>query len=932
MEPVRIRGARQHNLQGFDLELPRPALVAITGPSGSGKSSLAFDTLFAEGQRRYLEGLSTYAKQFVERMPRPAVDAIDHLPPALALEQHNPVRTSRSTVGTASEVHDLLRLLWARVGTLHCPRCGRVLTAETADSVAARLRAHAGARVRVLFPLPATARRDPEALAATLRALGFLRVEAQGRTWRLDEPLPPTVASAPDLAVVVDRLLLEEAEEGRLREALETAFAEGDGEAWVRFDDGRTVRFATTPRCPDHPDVRVPSLTPQLFSFHSPTGSCPTCTGFGAVLTYDESLIVPNPERSLAEGAVDPWTKPRYEARRRALVAFARRQGVDPAAPWRTLPPEVRQAILHGTRGFEGVIPFLRALEEKRYKAYVRVFLRQYQSAQPCPTCGGARLRPEALWVRVDGATIADVSRRTVAELRQWARGLPERLDDRARQVAAVLLRHLQDRLDVLDEIGLGYLTLDRPTRTLSGGEAQRLALANALGSHLTDTLYVLDEPTIGLHPADTARLLRLLRALRDRGNLVVMVEHDLEAIAAADYVVELGPGGGAQGGRLLFAGPAAAFRQADTRTAQHLTGRVPPPPPRPARRPQAWLRLRGARAHNLQGVDVELPLGALTAVTGVSGSGKSTLVIDVLLRALEQRFLGGETTARRHLGDIVGQWDALEGAEHLDGVVVVDQSPIGRTPRSNPATYTKAWDELRRLFAAQPEARRRGYTARTFSFNVPGGRCEACQGAGYRLVDMVFLPDVLLPCEVCGGTRFRAEVREVRLEGLSISDVLELTVDEALRRFLRYDRLGRALWPLREVGLGYLRLGQPAPTLSGGEAQRLKIARELGRGARRGGRRLYLLDEPTTGLHPDDVRALLKVLHGLVDAGHTVVVIEHNLDLIAQADWIVDLGPGAGPEGGRVVAMGPPAIVAAHPTSRTGSYLAARLARAAIG
>jgi excinuclease ABC subunit A len=929
MEPVRIRGARQHNLQGVDLELPRPALVAITGPSGSGKSSLAFDTLFAEGQRRYIESLSTYAKQFLERMPKPAVESIDHLPPALALEQHNPVRTSRSTVGTASEVHDLLRLLWARVGTLHCPRCDRAIAPETADGVAARLRARAGARVRVLFPVPPTVVREPGSLGAHLRALGFLRVEANGATWRLDEPLPPAVVAAPDLAVVVDRLTLAEEAESRLREALETAFTEGDGEAWVRFEDGTTWRFAAAARCPAHPDVRFPAVTPQLFSFHNPAGSCPTCTGFGAVLAYDESLVVPNPERSLAEGAIDPWTKPRYELRRRALLAFARRLGVDPRAPWRALPAEARQAILHGAPGFEGVFPFLRALEEKRYKAYVRVFLRQYQTAQPCPTCGGSRLRPEALWVRVDGRTIADVTRESIAAVRRWAAALPERLDARARQVTTVLLRHLQERLGFLDDIGLGYLTLDRPTRTLSGGEAQRLALANALGSHLTETLYVLDEPTIGLHPSDTERLLRLLRALRDRGNLVVMVEHDVDAIAAADYIVELGPGGGAEGGRLIFAGSASAFRQADTRTARHLTGRAPPLPPRPPRRFERWLRLRGARAHNLQGVDVELPLGALTAVTGVSGSGKSTLVIDVLLRALERRFLRGDTTARRHLGEIVGQWEALEGAEHLEGVVLVDQSPIGRTPRSNPATYTKAWDELRRLFAAQPEARRRGYSARTFSFNVPGGRCEACQGAGHRLVDMVFLPDVLLPCEVCQGTRFRAEVREIRLEGLAVDEVLALTVDEALRRFLRYDRLGRALWPLHEVGLGYLRLGQPAPTLSGGEAQRLKIARELAQGRRPSGCRLYVLDEPTTGLHPDDVRALLKILHGLVDAGHTVVVIEHNLELIAQADWVVDLGPGAGPEGGRVVAMGPPTEVAAHPVSRTGRWLATRWALA---
>jgi excinuclease ABC subunit A len=648
------------------------------------------------------------------------------------------------------------------------------------------------------------------------------------------------------------------------------------------------------------------------------------------VLEYDESLIVPDAARSLEDGALDPWTKPRYEGRRRVLRETARTKGIPFDRPWRDLSESQRHLLLHETSGrFVGIYPFLTALEEKRYKQYIRVFLRQYQLAKTCPACGGARLKPEALSVRLGGAgsagrTIAEAAALTVTELRDWLGRLE--LGPFQQRVAEHVLGELAARVGFVNDVGLGYLTLDRQTRTLSGGEAQRIALSNALGSHLVDTLYVLDEPSIGLHPSDIDRLLGLLRRLADTGNTVVVVEHDPAAMRAADYMVELGPGSGEAGGHLVYQGPAARVQEAGTLTGQYLSGekRIAVPS---ARRPAGprWLSVRGARLHNLAGVDVRIPLGTFTVVTGVSGSGKSTLVHDVLYRQLERR-LRGAHSAKEHLGEAVGDVAALEGWEGLADAVLIDQSPVGRTPRSNPVTYVKAFDDLRTLFASLPLARERRYTPSTFSFNVAGGRCEACEGAGHVLIEMVFLANVFVPCEHCGGRRFKPAVLEVRLEGRSIYDVLQWTVDEAIRRFHRHPRLARALWHLQQVGLGYLRLGQPATTLSGGEAQRLKIARELssarGAGRRPGGRNLYILDEPTTGLHLDDVRTLCRVLDRLVDAGHTVVVIEHHLDLIKRADWVVDLGPGAGEEGGRVVAQGTPEDVAREPTSRTGRYL----------
>ncbi|HET8657327.1 MAG TPA: excinuclease ABC subunit UvrA [Longimicrobiaceae bacterium] len=953
-DQIIVRGARQHNLKGFDLELPRRAFVVVTGPSGSGKSSLAFDTIYAEGQRRYVESLSTYAKQFLDRMQKPDVERVEGISPAVAIEQRNPTKTSRSTVGTATEVYDYLRLLWARVGRTHCPECGRVVRPDTVQSATdAILALDAGARVMVCFPLPLSARVTHALVVDNLRALGYVRVLADGRELHLDElPEGEDLTRASELLVVVDRLRVDAEESGRLADSLQMAFAEGEGEAVAVPVGAPPLRFTESFRCPEHPEIVFAAPTPQLFSFNNPYGSCPECTGFGAVLRYDAALVVPNPARSLAEGAVDPWSKPRYESRRKRLAEFARREGVSMDAPWETLPEGFRQRVLHGAPGFQGVLPFLEALEEKRYKQYIRVFLRQYQSAQTCPVCLGSKLRPEALRVRVAGRDIGDVSLLPLSRLREWVEGLqdsgsgirdsggepslnPESrlLNPTELEIASTILKELTARIGFLNDVGLGYLTLERQMRTLSGGEAQRVSLANALGSKLVDTLYVLDEPTIGLHPADNDRLLALLLRLREAGNTVLVVEHDPEAMRAADYLVELGPGSGERGGEVVFQGTLDELLHSETLTGRYLSGAeqiVVPARRRPVNGPR--LRLEGAREHNLRGVDVEIPLRALTVVTGVSGSGKSTLVHDVLYRALEREISGGETTAKRHLGETVGEVERLSGARGIKEVVLVDQSPIGRTPRSNPVTYIKAYDEVRRVFASLPESKKRGYSAGYFSFNVAGGRCEACKGEGQVQVEMVFMADIFVPCEVCGGKRFRPEVLEVKYHGRSIADVLELTVDEAIRFFLHEDRLGQALWQLQQVGLGYLRLGQPAPTLSGGEAQRIKIARELALGARRGGNKLYILDEPTTGLHLDDIRQLLRVLDDLVDAGNTVLLIEHNLDVIKTADWVIDLGPGAGPEGGRVVATGTPEQVAEVPGSLTGRYLTSVLEGAGIG
>ncbi|PYP49787.1 MAG: excinuclease ABC subunit A, partial [Gemmatimonadetes bacterium] len=685
------------------------------------------------------------------------------------------------------------------------------------------------------------------------------------------------------------------------------------------------LRFTERFECPNDGAI-APAPTPQLFSFNNPRGACSQCNGFGAILEYDEALVVPHPTRSLRDGAIDPWTKPRYDNKRRALAEFARRERIPMDASWEQLTAAQRQLLLRSrTRGYKGIFPFLRDLEEKRYKQYIRVFLRQYQTAQECPRCHGTKLQPEALNVRVGGLNIAQVAELPVDQLSIWLNEL--QLSEFELRVAEMILKEARDRVTFLRDVGLGYLSMNRATRTLSGGEAQRIGLANSLGSQLVDTLYVLDEPSIGLHSRDMDRLLKLLQRLRDAGNSVLVVEHDLAAIEMADYMVELGPGSGEAGGQLVFTGPLSRVSESPL-TGQYVTGARSIPLPEERRRlGPRWITLTGAREHNLQDVDIRVPLGALSVVTGVSGSGKSTLVHDVLYRALETHLVG-EHTAKIHLGEKVGRYETITGFDALEDVVLIDQSPIGKSPRSNPVTYVKAFDEIRCIFADTPLARQRKYTPGTFSFNVEGGRCEACEGAGALEVEMVFMADVFVPCEDCGGKRYKPEVLDVTVRGKNIHEVLNLTVDQAIRFFPREEKLGQALWQLQQVGLGYLRLGQPATTLSGGEAQRIKIARELAMAGKKSGRKMYVMDEPTTGLHLEDIRKLAKVFDRLLEQGHTIVVIEHNLDVIKLADWIIDLGPEGGVAGGHVVAMGRPEDIAKVEESHTGRWLAPLLKR----
>ena len=951
-DPIRIRGARQHNLKEVNLDLPRRSFVVITGPSGSGKSSLALDTLFAEGQRRYVESLSTYAKQFLERMEKPDVDSIEGMSPAVSIEQRNPTKSSRSTVGTATEVYDYMRLLWARVGRTHCPVCDRHVQPDTVSSAVDRvLDLGPGVRIQVAFPLPRSEEIKHELVVSNLRELGFVRLLVDGVQVDLSGPdadhpddFVVDLTQAEELLVIVDRIKTDPDDTGRLADSLGICFVEGEGEAIVLFSEDRNqgegktdfsllvpdrLLFTEHFRCPEHPEAVFLEPTPQLFSFNNPYGTCSVCTGFGATLDYDPDLIIPVPTRSLADNAVDPWSAPRYKRERTKLKDFGTQCGVSLYSPWEELPKKFREEVLYGAKGFKGVIPFLVSREKKRYKQYIRVWLRKYQAPKTCCECGGARIRSEALNVRVSGRTVAEVSELALEDLALWLRQLD--LTSMEAQIAETIMRELNARVGFLVDVGLGYLSLSRQMRTLSGGEAQRINLANSLGSALVDTLYVLDEPTVGLHPRDTGALLELLKKLRSAGNTVVVVEHDTQAIWASDHVVELGPASGERGGEVVFEGTAEELELQDTVTGRYISGRSPivgAESPRSVNGPS--LRLKGATQHNLKSVDVEIPLGTMTLVTGVSGSGKSTLVHDVLYRAAERELGSGETSAKEHLGEVVGQYDALEGLEYVDEVVLVDQTPIGRTPRSNPVTYIKAWDAVRKLFAAAPISQERGYTPGHFSFNVDGGRCEECKGAGAVEVEMIFMADVYVPCEACSGQRYKREVLDVKVRGKTIAEVLELTIDEAIRFFIRERRLGKSLWQLQQVGLGYLRLGQPATTLSGGESQRLKVARELARVSGKKGRKLYILDEPTTGLSGEDVCKLVEVLGRLVESGNTVLVIEHNLDVIRVADWVVDLGPGAGSQGGRIVGAGRPEAIAAIPESFTGRYLAEAMREAA--
>jgi len=938
-ELIRVRGARVHNLKNISFDIPHNAITLVTGVSGSGKSSLAFDTIYAEGQRRYIESLSAYARQFLERIEKPEVDEITGIAPAIAIKQKNSTRNPRSTVATATEIYDYLRLLYARAGRTFCTNCGHEVRKDTMDEIAARVLALAqGRRFYVLYaleiaqPPTGTPRRmaakksakvSPEAVRQALAALqrrGFQRLYQAGRMHEFSSPETLLdIDFAQPVYVVVDRLAIGEDMRSRLIDSVEICYREGRGEAILEFvpeaTGGEPERMVFNERfeCKTCGAV-YQEPEPRLFSFNSPYGACPRCQGFGNTVDFDINLVIPDRGKSLNEGAIQPWTTPRYRILLGDLKKFARVKNIPLDVPFRTLTAEQQELVIEGESrsGYSGINGFFKWLERKKYKLHVRVFLSRYRGYAICPECHGTRLRPEARAVRLSGKSITEVCAMTVTEARQFVNNLELSAEQAA--IAEKILEEIRQRLRFLDEVGLEYLSLDRLSSTLSGGEAQRIQLATSLGSHLVGALYVLDEPSIGLHPRDTHRLIGILKSLRDLGNTILVVEHDPDAIDAADYVIDLGPGAGENGGKLLYAGPRSELlRSRESLTARYLNGelRIPVPPMRhkPTGR---FLRIFGARAHNLQNIDLMIPLGLLVAVTGVSGSGKSTIVHDVIYKALE---------VKRSGGTFKELCDRIEGDHLLQGVVLVDQSPIGRTPRSNPSTYLKAFDAIRELFAATPDAKKRGYTPGHFSFNIPGGRCEACQGEGIVTVEMQFLADVELICEECRGTRFKSGVLEVRYREKNVHEVLQLTVREALAFFAGVPKVTSKLRILEEVGLGYLRLGQSATTLSGGEAQRLKLAAHLTTQANEG--ILYIFDEPTTGLHFDDIQKLLTAFRKLIDGGASILVIEHNLDVIKSADWIIDLGPEGGEQGGRVVATGTPEQVARNSRSHTGTFLA---------
>jgi excinuclease ABC subunit A len=947
VEEIRVCGARVHNLKNLDITIPHNAITVVTGVSGSGKSSLAFDTLYAEGQRRYIESLSAYARQFLERIEKPDVDEITGIAPAISIRQKNSTRNPRSTVATATEIYDYLRLLYARAGHTFCVNCGEQVRKDTLDEIAARVLAlPEGKRFYILYelavsPEPAAtaglkesgarsrkpARPSPEVIRQALiglRKRGFNRLYQAGRVFEFSTPEELLdVDFAKLVYVLVDRLALTPDIRSRLADSIEICYREGRGEAILQFvaDDADIAANRAPQRLVFNERFECKKCgalyqepEPRLFSFNNPYGACPRCQGFGNTIDFDLDRVVPDKSKSLAEGAIEPWTKPRYKQLALDMRRYARAKGIPFDVPFRELTAAQRNAILDGDRkeDFPGVKGFFGWLERKKYKLHVRVFLSRYRGYATCPDCRGTRLRAEARAVKIAGRSITEVCQMTVKEARPFFSTLP--LSPAETVIAEKVLEEIQQRLRFLDEVGLDYLSLDRLTSTLSGGEAQRIQLATSLGSHLVGALYVLDEPSIGLHPRDTNRLIEILKGLRDLGNTLVVVEHDPDTILAADIVLDLGPGAGEHGGELIFAGTREQLlKSAASLTGRYLRGELKIAVPARRRKPQGkFLKITGAHSHNLRGVDVAVPLGMLVAVTGVSGSGKSTLVYDVIFKALEAKRTGGN-------------WrefcDRLDGDAAIQAVEMVDQSPIGRTPRSNPATYMKAFDSIRDLFASAPEAKKRGLGSGHFSFNIPGGRCEACQGDGTVTVEMRFLADVELVCEECRGTRYKSSVLEVRHRDKNIHEVLQMTVREALAFFAPYPKVTARLALLDEVGLGYLRLGQSGTTLSGGEAQRLKLAAHLTRQDNAG--ILYIFDEPTTGLHFDDIQKLLTAFRKLLEGGASVLIIEHNLDVIKSADWVIDLGPEGGDAGGKVVAAGTPEQVARNSQSHTGKYLA---------
>jgi excinuclease ABC subunit A len=939
---ISIRGARVHNLKNVSVEIPHNAITVVTGVSGSGKSSLAFDTVYAEGQRRYVESLSAYARQFLERMEKPDVDEISGIAPAVAIRQKNSTRNPRSTVATSTEIYDYLRLFFARCGQTFCIKCGVLVRRDHPEEIASRvLSLEPGRRFYVVYQLriptgpPVPGRRlvkkknvppNQEILRNALSDIqkrGFNRLYQDGRLHEFSSPETLLdVDFTKPVWVVVDRLAVNAESRARLVDSIEICYREGSGEAILEFvpdaagNPAQRLVFNDRFECKNDGTI-YQEPEPRLFSFNNPYGACPRCQGFGNTIDFDLNLVVPDSSKSVDDGAIEPWTKPRYRILLQDAKKFARSQGIPTNVAWRHLTADQRRLLLEGdpASDFGGVKGFFTYLERKKYKLHVRVFLSRYRGYALCPECGGTRLRSEARAVRVAGKSITEICKLTVKEARAFFATLE--LTAAQTKIADKILDEVRSRLQFLDEVGLDYLTLDRLTSTLSGGESQRIQLATSLGSHLVGALYVLDEPSIGLHPRDTQRLIDILKSLRDLGNTVLVVEHDPDTIEAADSVIDLGPGAGELGGKLLFSGTYdAMLREPKSITGRYLNGELRIPVPNSRHKPNGkFLRLYGAHVHNLQNVDLMIPLGTFTVVTGVSGSGKSTIVHDVLYKAL---------AAKRNGSSIKEFCDRIEGDSEIREVVIVDQSPIGRTPRSNPATYLKAFDAIREVFAETPDAKRRGYTAGHFSFNVPGGRCETCQGDGTVTVEMQFLADVELICEECRGTRFKNSVLDVRYHGKNVHEVLQLTVREALTFFINVPKVISKLRVLNEIGLGYLRLGQSATTLSGGEAQRLKLASHLTRSENK--ELLYILDEPTTGLHFDDITKLLAAFRKLLESGASLVVIEHNLDIIKSADWLIDLGPEGGDQGGKIIATGTPEQVARNTQSHTGRYLARAL------